>query len=118
MTFPDLGTNYATPGQGPVIYTQTMGRAMAVRSEYNLGPQNNGYPDSPTSLPLNAPAVMNQTWNYNTMTTTGFSPSHPYQTVYGKQPPSVNNFLSVNQTPCGLSGYIKPITSEFSTGTQ
>jgi hypothetical protein len=88
-----------------------MGRAMAVRAEYNLAPQNNGYPDAPTSIPLIAPAVLNQTWNYGTMGSSGYAPSNPYQTTYNKQQPSVDNLMAIAQTQCGISGYTKPVMS-------
>lgn len=44
------------------------------------------------------------------MTTTGFSAAHPYQTAYGVQMPSVNNYISLASPPCGVVGYNKPLT--------
>lgn len=64
VSYPNTSTNGATSGSGPNLYTSQMGRAIAVRAEYNMAPQNNGYPDTPSSLPLNAPAVLNQNWTY------------------------------------------------------
>lgn len=117
LSYPATGTNYATPGSGPALYTSQTGRAMNVRSEYLLGPMMNGYPDGPNTLPLVAPQVKNQTWNYANMTTQGFNPNNPYQTTYSNSLPSVNNYMPLTPQPCGVSGYAKPYTSEFSPGT-
>jgi hypothetical protein len=61
---------------------QNNGRAVAVRTEYAIAPLTSGYPDTPSSFPLNAPKVANQTWKYANIKTEGFNPSHPYATHY------------------------------------
>lgn len=110
LTYPQMGTNYATPGIGPNIYCSATGRALAVRSEYNVLPQMNGYPDSPTSYQLTSPRVQNQNWTYTTMGSQGYNANNPYTTTYASPNPAVNNFLSISTSPCGVSGYIKPVT--------
>lgn len=94
-------------------YTQGSGRAMCVRSENSLGPSMTGYPDAPYSIPLIAPYVKNQTWNYSTMLTSGFSPNNPYQTYYAPSPPGgdssiLNSVVPVKAATCAVSGYTKP----------
>lgn len=108
------------PVYGDVLdsYVKGAGRAMGVRSEYNLLPQLSGYPDSTTSFPTSAAFVKNQSWLYSTMKTQGFNPQQPYQTYYPTSAPNLVNGsgtnignLPVTTAPCGLSGYTKPIQS-------
>jgi hypothetical protein len=117
VTYPQQATNYSTQGNGPNLYCSATGRALAVRSEYNILPQMNGYPDGPNCMQLTSPRVQNQQWTYTTMPTQGYSPKNPYATTYGTPGPAVNNFMAVTPSPCGVSGYIKPVTPEFCLGT-
>lgn len=94
-------------------YTQEAGRAMCVRAENSLGPSMTGYPDAPYSIPLIAPYVKNQTWNYGTMLNSGFNPNNPYKTYYAPNPPganlsTLNEVLPIKTATCAVSGYTKP----------
>jgi hypothetical protein len=109
LTFP-----YSLGGlQNPNAVVSGMGRGITVRSEYMLGPMNNGYPEAPYAFPTTAPVVNNPggRLNYGNMTTTGFTPSIPYSITYPNQFPGLNGLTAQNVAPCGISGYTKPYTA-------
>jgi hypothetical protein len=73
-----------------------------------MGPLQSGYPDAPYSLPLIAPFVKNQKWNWSNMGSQGFNANCPYQTTYSIPPPQFGLFYPPTPAPCGVSGYVKP----------